>query len=110
VLTHRRGHLCSLYAQTINAVGRTAGASRLDVMTPHVATEDLVDARDVAEILGLSHPSAVSVYQHRYEDMPRPVLDLGRGRAKLWLRTEVERWSADLASAGRTRPKRRVIR
>ncbi len=79
-------------------------------MSPYVATEDLVDARDVADILGLSHPSAVSVYQHRYQDMPRPVLDLGRGRAKLWLRSEIERWSASQASAGRTRPKRRVTR
>ena len=63
-------------------------------MSPKVDTEDLVDARGVAEILGLSHPSAVSVYQHRYVDMPRPVVDLGRGRCKLWLRPEIEQWAA----------------
>jgi glutathione-regulated potassium-efflux system ancillary protein KefG len=75
-------------------------------MSPTVATEDLVDARNVAEILGLSHPSAVSVYQHRYLDMPRPVVDLGRGRPKLWLRPEIERWAAEQAARGRTRAKR----
>jgi predicted DNA-binding transcriptional regulator AlpA len=80
----------------------------LVIVSPTVATEDLIDARDVAEILGLSHPSAVSVYQHRYADMPRPVLDLGRGRPRLWLRPDVERWSAEQASRGRTRPNRRV--
>jgi predicted DNA-binding transcriptional regulator AlpA len=79
-------------------------------MSPTVATEDLIDARDVAEILGLSHPSAVSVYQHRYEDMPRPVVDLGRGRPKLWLRPDMQQWSAQLRSEGRTRVNRRVRR
>jgi predicted DNA-binding transcriptional regulator AlpA len=76
-------------------------------VSPNVATEDLVDARDVAVILGLSHPSAVSVYQHRYEDMPRPVVDLGRGRPKLWLRPEVQTWLAGQVANGRTRRKRR---
>jgi predicted DNA-binding transcriptional regulator AlpA len=75
-------------------------------MSPTVRTEDLVDARDVAEILGLSHPSAVSVYQHRYEDMPRPIIDLGRGRPKLWLRPAIETWSAAQVASGRTRAKR----
>jgi len=75
-------------------------------VSPNVATEDLVDARDVAVILGLSHPSAVSVYQHRYLDMPRPVVDLGRGRPKLWLRPEIERWGAEQVARGRTRARR----
>lgn len=79
-------------------------------MSPNVATEDLIDARDVAEILGLSHPSAVSVYQHRYAHMPRAVVDLGRGRSKLWLRPEIERWATDQAAQGRTRAKRRARR
>jgi predicted DNA-binding transcriptional regulator AlpA len=79
-------------------------------MSPTVSTEDLIDARDVAEILGLSHPSAVSVYQHRYIDMPRPVVDLGRGRPKLWLRPAIQQWSQRMSSEGRTRVKRRVRR
>jgi predicted DNA-binding transcriptional regulator AlpA len=77
-------------------------------VTPLVATEDLVDARGVASILGLSAPNTVSVYQHRYEDMPRPVVNLGRGRCMLWVRPEIEQWGRDLVTSGRTRPKRRV--
>jgi glutathione-regulated potassium-efflux system ancillary protein KefG len=79
-------------------------------MSPQVATEDLIDARDVAAILGLSHPSAVSVYQHRYLEMPRPVVDLGRGRPKLWLRPQIERWASEQAAMGRTRAKRAARR
>jgi glutathione-regulated potassium-efflux system ancillary protein KefG len=80
----------------------------LAAVTPLVATEDLIDARGVAQILGLSHPNNVSVYQHRYADMPRPVVALGRGRCMLWLRPEVEEWAQELLASGRTRPKRRV--
>jgi predicted DNA-binding transcriptional regulator AlpA len=77
-------------------------------VAPLVNTNDLVDARGVAEILGLSHPNNVSVYQHRYADMPRPVVNLGRGRCMLWLRSEVKQWAEAAAASGRTRPKRRV--
>lgn len=55
-------------------------------------TAELIDARVVAELLGLSHPNSVSTYQHRYPDMPRPVVDLGEGRCKLWLHSEVVDW------------------
>lgn len=54
-------------------------------------------------MLGLSHPNRVSVYQHRYDDMPQPVIDLGRGRVKLWLRPEIEQWRAQQATTGRSR-------
>jgi predicted DNA-binding transcriptional regulator AlpA len=60
---------------------------------PTVDTADLIDARGVAEVLGLSHPNSVSTYQHRYADMPRPVVDLGEGRCKLWLRPAIETWA-----------------
>jgi predicted DNA-binding transcriptional regulator AlpA len=63
----------------------------------------LIDARDVAQILGLSHRNTVSEYQARYEDMPRPVVDLGRGRPMLWLRPEIERWAARRQKNGRSR-------
>ena len=63
-------------------------------MSPTVDTEDLIDAVAVAEILGLSHRNSVSAYQKRYRDMPRPVVDLGRGRPRLWLRQEIEAWAA----------------
>ena len=65
--------------------------------------DDLLDAHGVAEALGLSHPNTVSVYQHRYEDMPRPVIDLGKGRVKLWLRPEIEDWSARQGARARSR-------
>lgn len=66
-------------------------------MSPLVRTEDLIDAHDVAEILGLTHPNSVSTYLKRYADMPEPVVDLGRGRPRLWLRPEIEQWDAERA-------------
>jgi len=75
-------------------------------MAHQVATEDLIDAHGVADVLGLAHRNTVSVYQRRYADMPRPVVDLGRARSKLWLRTEIERWAAKRAQ-GRRRSTRR---
>jgi glutathione-regulated potassium-efflux system ancillary protein KefG len=68
-----------------------------------VNLDDLVDAHGVAEMLGLSHPNTVSVYQRRYEDMPKPALDLGKGRVKLWLKPELERWASQ-RPRGRGRP------
>jgi hypothetical protein len=58
-----------------------------------VETDLLVDAHEVARCLGLGHPNSVSTYQRRYADMPRPVLDLGRGRPRLWLRPELAAWA-----------------
>lgn len=69
------------------------GCNLLPVV-PRVDTEDLIDARGVAELLGLAHRNTVSVYQRRYPSMPRPTVDLGAGRTKLWLRTEIEEWKA----------------
>jgi glutathione-regulated potassium-efflux system ancillary protein KefG len=62
-------------------------------MTPKVNTEDLVDAAEVARILGLSHRNTVSSYLKRYSDMPRPVIDLGPKRPRLWVRKAVEGWA-----------------
>lgn len=67
----------------------------LHAMAPYVRTEDLVDSRGVAEILGLSHINSVSTYLKRYEDMPRPVVDFGPGRARLWIRPELIDWAKD---------------
>ena len=79
-------------------------------MSPRVATEDLLDAQGVADILGLSHRNTVFQYQRKYEDMPRPIIDLGEGRVKLWLRQDIERWAAAVAACGRTRSKRCSVR
>lgn len=70
----------------------TADGCKLGPVAPRVDTEDLIDARAVAEILGLRHRNTVSQYQRQYDDMPRPVVDLGRGRPKLWRRSQIERW------------------
>lgn len=78
-------------------------------MTPLVRTEDLVDAHGVADLLGLSHRNSVSLYQRRYADMPRPVVELGSGRIKLWLRSEIESWASEPHGRGRTRPQGRVV-
>jgi len=57
-----------------------------------VGAEDVIDAQGVAELLGLVGRNTVSSYQRRYPAMPRPVIDLGQGRCKLWLRSEVVAW------------------
>ena len=62
-------------------------------MSPLISTEDLADAQELAALLGLAHANSVSTYQHRYAEMPRPVLDLGPGRPKLWLRSQVRAWA-----------------
>jgi hypothetical protein len=65
-----------------------------------IDSDDLSDAAGVAEVLGLANRTSVSVYQRRYPAMPRPVVDLGPGRTKLWSRSAVASWalSADLRS------------
>jgi predicted DNA-binding transcriptional regulator AlpA len=79
-------------------------------MSRRVLVDDLIDAHDVAEILGLSHRNTVSKYQARYPAMPRPVVDLGRGRPMLWLRPEIERWHTTTTAQGRARLGRRPSR
>jgi len=59
-----------------------------------VDTDELIDAKGVADLLGLAQRNTVSLYQRRYEDMPRPVVDLGRGRCKMWLQSEIEAWNS----------------
>jgi glutathione-regulated potassium-efflux system ancillary protein KefG len=79
-------------------------------MARMIDPDDLVDAQGVADILELSHRNSVSLYQRRYADMPRPVVDLGGGRVKLWLRSDVSRWWKRQSATGRTRPARRAAR
>ena len=57
-----------------------------------INTEDLCDAQGVADLVGLRHPNSVHTYLRRYADMPRPVIDLGPGRPRLWLRPQIEAW------------------
>lgn len=74
-----------------------------------IDVDDLLDANGVADLLGLAHRNTVSVYQHRYEDMPRPVREFGDRRTKLWLRSEIEQWMARQLAEGRTRRKRSSV-
>jgi len=57
-----------------------------------VDLDDLIDANGVSEILGLAQRNTVSQYQKKYVDMPRPVIDLGHGRCKMWSRKAIEQW------------------
>jgi predicted DNA-binding transcriptional regulator AlpA len=75
-----------------------------------VDTDDLIDTQGVAEILGLAYRNTVLQYQQRYSDMPKPVFDLGKGRVKLWLRSEVRQWAEKLDATGRRRRARRLPR
>lgn len=72
------------------------------MMAPHIDTNDLIDAHEVAEILGLSHRNSVSLYQRRYPEMPRPVVERGGGRTKLWLRSAVVQWAGERATQSTT--------
>ncbi len=55
-------------------------------------TDELIDSRELAAMLGLTHANSVSLYQRRYPDMPRPVIDLGSGRPRLWHKPAIEVW------------------
>lgn len=57
-----------------------------------VDLDDLVDAHEVADLLGLAHSNNVYLYQRRYPDMPRPVLEREGRRARFWLRSEMIAW------------------
>lgn len=64
-------------------------------MPKTVEIADLIDAQGVATLLGLSQRNTVSRYQRCYPDMPRPVIELGPGRPRLWLRSQVIDWMRD---------------
>jgi glutathione-regulated potassium-efflux system ancillary protein KefG len=61
-------------------------------VSPKVDTEDLLDTQEVADLLGLSHRNSVTTYLRRYEDFPRPIVERGGGRTRLWARREVVAW------------------
>lgn len=58
-----------------------------------VDVDELIDAQGVADMLGLAQRNTVSLYQRRYGDMPRPVVDLGKGRCKMWVKGEIVAWT-----------------
>lgn len=66
-----------------------------DSVGRHIDTDDVIDAQGMADLLGLAQRNTVSLYQRRYPEMPRPVIDLGQGRCKLWLRSEIDAWRSE---------------
>ncbi len=72
----------------------------LQKVTKNVDLDDLVDAAEVADLLGLSHRNAVSLYQNRYKDMPRPVVIRRGGRTLLWLKSEITSWAKQTGRVG----------
>ncbi|MBS1849264.1 MAG: hypothetical protein JST73_13395 [Actinobacteria bacterium] len=55
---------------------------------------DLVDSSEVAEILGLSSNTSVSLYRRRYDDFPAPWITKGGGNCVLWHRGAIAEWAA----------------
>jgi hypothetical protein len=53
--------------------------------------DDLLDAGEVAAVLGLTNRRGVSVYRRRYDDFPEPVID--RAPCVLWRRADLEAWA-----------------
>jgi predicted DNA-binding transcriptional regulator AlpA len=72
-------------------------------VAPKVDTEDLVGAAEVAELLGLSHPSSVSTYARRYRNFPKPVLLLPKSKVRLWRRSQILLWATSEDRATRAR-------
>ena len=60
-------------------------------MAPKIDPDDLIGPDEVAPIIGLRNPRAVSVYRRRYDDFPTP--RVARAQCVLWLRTDVEAWA-----------------
>lgn len=60
---------------------------------------ELIDAGEVAELLGLARRQAVSTYRTRYSDFPEPLIEKNSGKCALWRRGDVEAWAK---ATGRT--------
>lgn len=61
-------------------------------MSRKVDLDDLIDAQEVANLLGLAQRNSVALYLKRYDTMPRPVIDRSSSRIRLWLRSEILAW------------------
>lgn len=72
-------------------------------MGQRVDLDDLLEAAQVADLLGLSKATAVSVYQRRYVDFPEPALASASGRCQFWLRQDLERWRSARGPGGEIR-------
>ena len=66
----------------------------------------LVSVRDLAEEWGMSKQRADAITQSK--GFPAPVTGPGAGRARYWLRAEVEEWAAQSGRARARHPSARV--
>lgn len=57
-----------------------------------MSDDELIDATEVASLLGLSHRNSVSTYRSRYRDFPAGQPAPGGGRSRLWVRGEILAW------------------
>jgi predicted DNA-binding transcriptional regulator AlpA len=62
---------------------------------PKIDPDELVDAAEIAPLIGLENPKGVHVYRRRYADFPEPVID--KGRCVLWRRVDVRSWAQQRA-------------
>jgi len=60
-----------------------------------VDVDDLLNAAEVAEIIGLSHSNSVTTYLRRYADFPRPIVEKSDGKIRLWLLSDIITWRQD---------------
>ena len=60
---------------------------------PKIDPAQLIDAGEVAALLGLNKRTSVSVYRSRYPDFPTPMITKNSGKCDLWLRGDIERWA-----------------
>lgn len=63
-------------------------------MGKRIDVDDLIDANEVARLLGLAHRNSVTTYLNRYPDMPRPAVEIRESRIRLWSRPEIVTWAA----------------
>ena len=78
---------------TLEGYGDSVSGKYSFTVGKKVDVDDLIDAREVADLLGLSSPRAVAVYASR--GLPEPIIDRGPNTAKLWLRQDIERWQRE---------------
>ena len=87
----------------IGIKNRLVYVCRLARVARLVAVDDLLDAAGVASAVGLTHRNSVATYMRRYGDFPRPLVETGGGRCRLWSRAEVDRWIVGRRSARKMR-------
>jgi len=58
-----------------------------------IESGDLIDAGEVAALLGLARRQAVSTYRARYPDFPAPLVEKNSGKCALWNRPDIEAWA-----------------